>query len=60
MFSLGLATVFIYLASLTSFLLGIQYSGFFTIGMALGGLLFIVASATLIIMLRKRMDVQDF
>lgn len=60
MYSTGLATIFVYLASLVTFIFAMQFSGFFIPGVVLGALLFIAASATLLVMLRKRMDIQDF
>ncbi|MGI8469061.1 MAG: hypothetical protein ACR2N3_11490 [Pyrinomonadaceae bacterium] len=58
--SIGMSTIFIYIASLISFALAIQYAGFFAVGMALGALLFIVATITLLTMMKKRADKEDF
>lgn len=60
MYSTGMVTIFLYIASVLSFLLGVQYREFFTLGFILGIVFFIIASGTLLVMMRKRMDKQDF
>ena len=60
MFATGLITAFLYLASLITFLLAMQFPERFTWGFALGGLFFIVATGMLVLMMRKRMEKQNF
>ena len=60
MYSLGMATIFMYLASVISFLLGVQYQSFYYFGFGLGAVFFIAATAILLVMMGKRADKQDF
>lgn len=60
MYSIGLATVFLYITSLISFLLGVQYENYVKPSFVLGALFFIVASGALLLMMRIRMEKQDF
>ena len=60
MYSFGMTTIFMYLASLTSFLLGVQFANFFVFGVAIGTLLFVAATAILLTMMGKRAERQDF
>jgi hypothetical protein len=60
MYSISFATIFLYIASVLFFLLGVQYKEFFTAGFSIGALLFLVATGTLIVILRKRMEKQNF
>lgn len=60
MFAKGLVTAFLYLASLITFLLAMEYTERFTWGFALGGLFFVVATGMLVLMMKKRMEKQNF
>ncbi|MGI9037190.1 MAG: hypothetical protein ACR2GD_14275 [Pyrinomonadaceae bacterium] len=57
--SIGLATIFMYLASLGCFLFA-MLSGFLLLGAAFGALFFIAATVILASIVRKRADRQDF
>ena len=60
MYSIGLATIFLYIASLISFLLGVQFPDYSKLGLGLSAVFFIVATGVLLVMMRKRMENQDF
>jgi hypothetical protein len=60
MYSIGLATSLLYLASLITFLLKVHYGDAFPYGLGLSALLFIVATVALLVMMRKRMEKQNF
>lgn len=57
---MGLATAFLYLASLITFFLAVQFNENFTFGFALAGLFFLTATGICIFMLRTRMEKQNF
>lgn len=58
--SIGLRTVILYLASLVTFALAIQFANFFTPGLILGAVLFIAATIILLMTVRKRFEKQNF
>ena len=60
MYSIGLSTALLYIASVASFLLGVQYKDYFKTAFILGGALFVIASVALLLMMRKRMEKQNF
>jgi hypothetical protein len=60
MHSIGLATAFLYIASLITFLLAMQFDHLFKIFAALSAIFFIVASGALLVMMRIRMEKQNF
>ena len=60
MYSTGLATAFLYIASVLSFLFGAQYPEYYRLGMGLCIVFFIIATGTLLVMMRKRMEKQNF
>ena len=59
-FRIGWATAFLYLGSLIAFLLSVQYDNLFKIFAVLSALCFIAATGTLLVMMRMRMDKQNF
>jgi hypothetical protein len=60
MHSIGYATIFLYIASIITFLLAVQYGDMFKLFAGLSALFFIAATGTLIVMLRIRMEKQNF
>lgn len=60
MYSIGLATVFLYIASLISFLLAAQFPDYYKPALVVSAVFFIAASGALLVMMRKRMEKQDF
>jgi hypothetical protein len=56
MFTVGFGTIFLYLLSLTLFLLAAFYQNFFVIGVALGALFFAIPSVIIGIMVKMRME----
>jgi hypothetical protein len=56
MFTVGFGTIFLYLLSLTLFLLAAFYQNFFVIGVALGALFFVIPSLIIGIMVKMRME----
>ena len=58
--SIGLATVFLYIASIITFLLAVQYDDMFKIFIALSAIFFIAATGALLVMMRMRMEKQNF
>jgi len=60
MHSIGLATTLLYIASLITFLLAVQYDDMFKIFAALSALFFIAASGALLVMIKIRIEKQNF
>ncbi len=60
MYSIGLATVFLYIASLISFLLAAQFPDYSRLALVLSAVFFIAASGALLVMMRIRMEKQNF
>ncbi len=60
MHSIGYATVFLYIASLITFLLAVEYDNLFKLFAALSGIFFLAASGALLVMMRMRMEKQNF
>lgn len=60
MYSTAFATMFFYIASLISFLLGIQYEGYSKIALGAGFLFFVLGTVILLVIMRQRMEKQDF
>jgi len=60
MHSIGLATIFLYIGSLISFLLAAQYPDYYKPALVLSAVLFIAASGALVVMMRIRMEKQNF
>lgn len=60
MYSIGLATALLYIGSVISFLLGVQYENYYKLSFAFGALFFVVATGALLLMMRKRMEKQNF
>ena len=54
MFSVGYITVVLYLLAFTFFFLGMYYSNFFVAGFGFGALFFLIASAIVGVMVKKR------
>jgi len=50
----GFVSIILFLASVTFFMLGLVYQGFFYPGFALGVLFFLIAAAILSVMMRNR------
>jgi hypothetical protein len=60
MHKIGFITAFLYIASLITFLLAVQYDDMFKIFAALSAIFFIAASGALLVMMRMRMEKQNF
>ena len=60
MHSMGMVTVFLYMASLISFLLAAQFPEYYKPALVVSAVLFIAASGALIVMMRIRMEKQNF
>ena len=58
--STGLATVFLYIASIISFLLAAQFPDYSTAALVVSAVLVIAASGALLVMMRIRMEKQNF
>jgi hypothetical protein len=58
--SIGFATIFLYIASIISFLLAAQYPDYYKPALVVSAVFFIAASGALLVMMRIRMEKQNF
>lgn len=60
MYSTAFATMFLYIASLVSFLLGVQFEDYSKIAIGASLMFFAVGTIVLLVLMRKRMEKQNF